>query len=408
MFAPLAEFNPGKGRAWTAIGVSHNFSRFPMKRFMLVMALSLALVGCTEKESSTAKTAGQKQVAGDARAGKVFAERECKACHGVDGKSAAPAIPHLAAQRERYLYAAIDSYKEGRRPHAALRDMAERMSDADVRNVAAYYASLPPVAVPAPKDGQLVTPYERGKSLAAACAKCHGPDGNSTIPGTPSLAGQQPRYFVVALQEYLNAERKKSPMHDMLPGLSKLDMESIALYFASQVPAPRAAPTVGDPAAGEPLTGVCGGCHGSHGVSTDTATPSLASQDATYLVGAIKAYRSTRKREDMRLYVTGLSDKDIANIAAFYSAQKSRAVEKGQTMVQELTEKCNRCHASDVDNPAMVIPKISGQDRDYLIKALRAYRDDKRESTTMHKMSLPYSDSIIESLASFYATQRAK
>jgi len=198
------------------------------------------------------------------------------------------------------------------------------------------------------------------------------------------------------------------PMHSMLPGLSKIDMESLALYFASQTPVPRAAPSFGDPAAGEPLTAVCGGCHGSHGLSTDTATPSLAGQDARYLVDAIKAYRTTRKRENMRLYITGLSDKEIQNIAAFYSVQKSRPAEAGQTMVQDLIGKCSRCHGATVENPAMAIPKINGQDRDYLIMALRAYRDDKRESTTMHKMSLPYGDSIIESVASFYANQPSK
>jgi len=126
------------------------------------------------------------------------------------------------------------------------------------------------------------------------------------------------------------------------------------------------------------------------------------------LANAIKAYRTTRKRENMRLYVTGLSDKDIENIATFYAVQKSKAAEKGQTLVQELTDKCERCHGAAVDNPAMAVPRISGQDRDYLIMSLRAYRDDKRESTTMHKMSLPYSDSIIESVASFYASQPAK
>ena len=56
----------------------------------------------------------------------------------------------------------------------------------------------------------------------------------------------------------------------------------------------------------------------------------------------------------------------------------------------------------------MAVPKINGQDRDYLIMALRAYRGDKREQTTMHKMSLPYSDSILESVASYYANQPSK
>ena len=369
----------------------------------LVLGLSLALVGCTdEKKPST------QQAAADIPAGKTFAERECKGCHGLDGKGAAPAIPHLAAQREHYLIAALDAYKDGKRTHAALKDMAKQMTEADVRNISAFYARLPPVASAPEKDAQQGSPYEQGKTLAAACAKCHGEDGNSQSPGTPSLAGQQPRYFVTALQEYLAGERKKSPMHPMLPGLSRFDMENLALYFASQTPVKRPAPSSGDAVAGEPLTAVCGGCHGSHGVSTDTATPSLAGQDAQYLLDAIKAYRTTRKRESMRVYVTGLSDKDIENIAAYYSVQAAKASEKGQTIVKDLTDKCARCHSADVDNPAMAVPKINGQDRDYLVMALRAYRDDRRESTTMHKMSLPYGDSIIESVASFYASQPAK
>jgi cytochrome c553 len=379
-----------------------------MKHLMLGIVLSLALFGCSDKQESTTKATPEKQAAADLSAGKVFVERECKGCHGLDGKSAAAAIPNLAGQRERYLLAALKAYKEGKRTHAALKDMAAHMSDVDMRNVAVYYSGLPPVASAPVKAAQLQSPYERGKALSAACAKCHSVDGNSKIPGTPSLAGQQPRYFVVAIQEYLNRERRQPPMHSMLPGLSKLDIESLALYFASQNPVPRATPAFGDPAAGEPLTAVCGGCHGSHGVSTDTATPSLAGQDARYLVDAIKAYRTTRKRENMRLYVTGLSDKDIQNIAAFYAVQISKPAEQGQTIVQDLTEKCNRCHGANIDNPAMAIPKINGQDRDYLIMAMRAYRDDKRESTTMHKMSLPYSDSIIESVASYYANQPSK
>jgi cytochrome c553 len=378
-----------------------------MKSLKLGIALSLALVGCMEQDRPPTKAGTEKQASVDVAAGRAFADRECKACHGLDGKGAAPGIPHLAAQRERYLLAALKAYKEGKRTHAALREIAAHMSEADALNLAAYYAGLPAVQAEA-AEAKLVNPYEQGKALAAGCAKCHGEDGNGKVPGTPSLAGQQPQYLVIAIQEYLKKERKAAPMHALLPGLSKLDMERLALYFASQAPAPRGAPPFGDPAAGEPLSAVCGGCHGAGGVSTDTATPSLASQDPRYLVDAIKAYRTTRKREKMRLYVTGLSDKDIQNIAAFYSVQKSRAVEKGQTLVKDLTDRCERCHGTEAEVPGMVVPKIKGQDRDYLVMALRAYRDDRRESSMMHKMSLPYSDSIIESLSSAYASQPAK
>ena len=152
---------------------------------------------------------------------------------------------------------------------------------------------------------------------------------------------------------------------------------------------------------------MCGGCHGARGVSADAATPSLAGQDFGYLVKSIKSYRTTRKNWGMQRYVAGLSDKDIDNIAAFYAAQAPKAAEQVPSSTQELAEKCNRCHDQD-DNPAMVAPKMNGQDKDYLVMALRAYRDDKRESTTMHNMSFPYSNAIIESLASWYASQPAK
>jgi cytochrome c553 len=371
-----------------------------MKHLLLAIALSVALLGCSEDNTKSGK-----QAAADLVAGQTLAERECKGCHGLDGKGAAPGIPNLAGQSERYLFVSLMEYKERKRMHAALREIAEQMTDADSRNVAGYYASLTPIPA---SPGKIFSPYEHGKVLAESCADCHGQDGNSKMPGTPSLAGQQPRYFAVAVQEYLSRMREVDPMHSLLRELRGLDVESLALYFASQAPAQRPAPPFGDPAAGEPLTAVCGGCHGSHGVSTDAATPSLASQDAQYLLNAIKAYGKTRHHDSMRRSTVGLTDKDIDNIVAFYVVQKSKAAESGQTLVQELTEKCDRCHSAERDNPAMAVPKIHGQDKDYLVMALRAYRDDKRESSVMHKMSLPYSDAVIESISSFYASQPTK
>ena len=373
-----------------------------MKRLMLGLAVWLALFGCSRED-----TAKQKVAAGDAAAGKAVAERECKGCHGLDGKGTIPAIPTLAGQTERYLLASLTEYREGKRAHAALRDISTRLNDGEARNVAAYYAGLPPVAsesggAPPP------SPYESGRKVAAQCASCHGEDGNSKTSGTPSLAGQQPGYFVTAIREYLTGARPTAPMHMLVRDMSRLDLENAALYFASQTPAQRGAPASGDPAAGEPLTAVCGGCHGFRGVSEDTATPSLAGQDDQYLATVIGSYRATRKHEVMQRAVASLSDKDIANIAAFYSVQKGRPAEDGQGLIADLTGKCNRCHSPGIDNPAMAIPKINGQDKNYLMMALRAYRDARRQSSVMHSMSLPYSDTVIDSIASFYASQPPK
>lgn len=375
-----------------------------MRRLLLYVALSLALIGC----SDATKTEAEQLSAGDLAAGKAVADRDCKGCHGLDGKGNAPGIPNLAGQRPAYLALALKEYKEGKRTHAALRDIAAHLTEAETRNVAGYYASLPPIAPAVGAEAMPPSPYERGKTLASACESCHGAQGNSTTAGVPSLAGQQPRYFYVATQEYLTGLRGTTPMHTPIRDLNRQDLESLALYYASQTPAPREAPKAGDAAAGEPKSALCGGCHGSHGVSTDSATPTLAGQDAEYLVHSMKAYRKDRKHAPMQKAVADLSDQDIVNIAAFYSVQKSKAAEKGETLVKDTTEKCDRCHSPQLENPSMPVPIIRAQDRDYLTMALRAYHDDRRESTMMHKMSLPFSESVIDSLAAFYASQPAK
>jgi cytochrome c553 len=380
-----------------------------MKRVLVLAAvLAAALVGCGEPARPVAKPEAKAPAPAksDPAAGRALAEAQCKGCHGVDGKGVAPGIPHLAGQSEGYLNLAMREYREGKRRHAVLQSIARGSPEQDLRNVAAYYAGLPPVAPP--DHPRTASPYDQGKAVAEACTSCHAEDGSSRAPGVPSLAGQQPRYLVTATQEYLLGERKASPMHAKLRGLTRREIENVALYFASQSPKAPTAPAQGDPKAGRALASVCGGCHGVEGVSNDPATPTLAGQDEKYLVEAIKAYRTSRKRENMRLYITGLGDADIGNIAAFYASLPARAAEKGSTLVEDLTAKCSRCHVAGAPVGDMPVPRLHGQDRDYLVMALRAYRDDRRESSTMHKMSLPYGDSIIESIATFYATQAPK
>jgi len=383
-----------------------------MKTILLGVVLSLALLGCGKEPEQAAKSVPEKPPAaaapaGDVAAGKALAEKTCKSCHGLDGKGAGPAIPHLAAQRERSLVASLKEYKEGKRTHSGLRDIVAKMSDADIRNIAAYYAAQPPVAIAAALDIAHSTPYEQGKKLAQACAKCHGADGNATARGTPSLAGQQPAYLIAAIHEYHRGDRAKGLMKSTMGDSDRLELESLAAYYSAQTPVQRPVPARGDVAAGEKLSTMCGGCHGAKGVSRDAATPSLAGQDFDYLLKATKAYWTTRKSWGMQRYVAGLGDKDVENIVAYYAAQKPLAADKIPGPTDELAAKCNRCH-DDENNPAMVAPKLKGQDRDYLIMAMREYRDDKRESSAMHRMSFPYSNAMIESIATWFAKQPAK
>ena len=130
----------------------------------IVVAAALLVVGCADKKDSA-------QQSTNPEAGKKIAEKSCVGCHGLDGKGANDDIPNLAAQVEPYLVAAIHAYKEGKRHHAALKDMATKLSDADARNIAAFYASLPPVTS-AQQPIQDIA--EKGKAAAAVCAGCHG------------------------------------------------------------------------------------------------------------------------------------------------------------------------------------------------------------------------------------------
>jgi cytochrome c553 len=282
--------------------------------------------------------------------------------------------------------------------------MAEGMSEAEIRNIAAYYASLPPlkaITTAGPDDSS----YQQGAEIATICADCHGENGNSTTPGIPSLAGQQPAYLIVSTMEYARGNRGHQEKEAMLQGLGQVDIEKMAVYFASQISSVRDAPPFGDPVRGEPLSASCGECHGARGISHDPLVPSLASQEPLYLVNAIKAYRSQeRQHEDM---VAERSDGEIEDIAAFYAVQKAEPAGGHMVQVEELAATCERCHGPSVGTSKMVVPSLKGQNRDYLVRVMKAYRGDDRGSSMMHKMSSKYSDEMIEEIATYYASYPA-
>jgi cytochrome c553 len=98
-----------------------------MKKVLLVVLLFVVSTGFAH--------------AADAAAGKSIAG-SCVACHGADGISKIPSFPNLAGQKEAYLAASLKSYKNGQRNHPSMTGPVKPLSDADIANLAAYYASL--------------------------------------------------------------------------------------------------------------------------------------------------------------------------------------------------------------------------------------------------------------------------
>ena len=85
--------------------------------------------------------AGTASAAGDAMAGKMKAATICIACHGADGNSTNPLFPKIAGQHEQYLEKSLRAYKSGQRSDPQMSPMSKPLTDADIRNLAAWYAS---------------------------------------------------------------------------------------------------------------------------------------------------------------------------------------------------------------------------------------------------------------------------
>jgi len=365
-----------------------------MKKIRICLIAILVLAACAEEREPVGPVI-------DIETGKIFAENNCSGCHNPDGGGKTAEIPNLAGQPADYLTGAMHAYRDGRRRHDALQELIAESTEADIRNMAAYFASLTPLP-PAPVEAAGDIAYQEGAEVAAGCTGCHGEHGVSTTPGIPSLAGQQPAYLMVSTQEYASGSRGHAEKEEMLRGLGEVDIEKMALYFASQAPELRDPPPFGDPQAGEPLTANCGSCHGARGISRDPMVPNLAGQEPTYLVNAIKAYRSKeRSHEDM---VTDKSDGEIESIAAFYSVQAAGSVTEACEQTDEVIAKCERCHGRAEGESTMVVPVLRGQKQEYLLHVMKQYRDGERGNSMMHKMSSGYSDDLLEEIAAYYAT----
>jgi len=105
-------------------------------------------------------------------ADKVAGEQKaanCVGCHGSKGKSSSGQWPNLAAQPASYLINQLNAFKSGTRNNPVMQAMATSLSDDDIKNLAAYYASLSPVSA-----GGDVDLAKLGQNKATMCLGCHG------------------------------------------------------------------------------------------------------------------------------------------------------------------------------------------------------------------------------------------
>jgi cytochrome c553 len=175
---------------------------------------------------------------GDAAAGKTKSA-SCVACHGADGNSMNPEWPSLAGQHPGYLVKQLRNFKDGDRNNALMSPMAAPLSEQDMQDLAAFYASQP--AKPGQADAALL---DKGRQLyrggnmstgVAACIACHSPTGaGNPAANFPSLRGQHANYTVGQLKAFKRGERANDAgkmMQNIAAKMTEEEMQAVASYI---------------------------------------------------------------------------------------------------------------------------------------------------------------------------------
>jgi cytochrome c553 len=172
--------------------------------------------------------------AADVTAGKATAE-SCAGCHGADGISQTAETPSLAGEPDDYTQWQLVYFRRGARKNELMESVAQSLTNEEIRNLGAYYASLPPPKPePAPASDALA---QTGARLAKQhrCASCHG-DGFAGVGPAARLSGQREDVLLKALHEFKSGSRVGSgvaSMADVTFDLNDADMQALAHYMAT-------------------------------------------------------------------------------------------------------------------------------------------------------------------------------
>jgi cytochrome c553 len=151
----------------------------------------------------------------DLARGQAIATQVCAACHTMDGSRGSPANPILQGQHPEYIAKQLVEYKTGKRDNPIMKGFASALSDADIKNVAAFYAgkqAKPGFA----KNKDLVTLGEKiyrggiAERQVPACSGCHSPTGAGIPSQYPRLGGQHADYTETQLVAFRGGTRNNN------------------------------------------------------------------------------------------------------------------------------------------------------------------------------------------------------
>jgi cytochrome c553 len=205
-----------------------------MKPVALFLSGLLAITMAASAGAEEAKAAAKPDLA----KGQATSTAICGACHTADGSRGSPANPILQGQHPEYLAKQLAEFKEGKRDNAVMKGMSATLSEADMKNVAAFYASKQ--AKPGfAKNKELIALGEKiyrggiADRSIPACAACHSPTGAGIPAQYPRLAGQHSDYTEAQLIAFRGGVRKNSDqMTGVAAKLNDKEIKAVADYVA--------------------------------------------------------------------------------------------------------------------------------------------------------------------------------
>jgi cytochrome c553 len=170
--------------------------------------------------------------AADVAVGKEKAEL-CVGCHGENGISQMENMPSLAGQLDQVIQWQLVYFRAGARKNEQMQPIVEQLSNEDIRNLGAYFASLPP---PKPAEDKNPDLSKKGAQVAAAnrCVACHT-DTYAGSKAAARLAGQREDYLAKALRDYRSGVRSgggQAAMAEVAHPLSDEEIDALAHYLA--------------------------------------------------------------------------------------------------------------------------------------------------------------------------------
>jgi cytochrome c553 len=177
---------------------------------------------------------------GDVQAGQKKAEM-CIGCHGIPGyQNSFPEIhkvPKISGQSGAYIVSSLVAYKKGERKHPSMRGIAASLSDQDMADLGAFYASH--ASKPAPEAIKAPSAAVAALLDKGACVSCHGANLSKPLdPSYPKLGGQHADYLYVALKAYtVEGNALVGRANGIMGGIAKqytpAEMRALSKYIAS-------------------------------------------------------------------------------------------------------------------------------------------------------------------------------